>query len=97
MDNAWSDLICLIILLIIFFTYFFLGTISVTNYVDKILAFFDILLPSIDIFYGINVDKKLKFLESLTSSSFKVHIFWEGHKILRNLQLTFDWYYIGQK
>ena len=21
----------------------------------------------------------------------KVHIFWEGHKILRNLQLTFDW------
>ena len=21
---------------------------------------------------------------------FKVHIFWEGHKILQNLQLTFD-------
>ena len=28
---------------------------------------------------------------------FKVHIFWEGHKILRNLYLTFDWHYIGQK
>ena len=28
--------------------------------------------------------------------SFKVHIFWEGHKILRNLHLTFDWHYIGQ-
>ena len=28
---------------------------------------------------------------------FKVHIFWEGHKILRNLHLTFDWHYIGQK
>ena len=27
----------------------------------------------------------------------KVHIFWEGHKILRNLLLTFDWHYIGQK
>ena len=23
-----------------------------------------------------------------------VHIFWEGHKILQNLYLTFDWYYI---
>ena len=27
----------------------------------------------------------------------KVHIFWVGHKILRNLRLTFDWHYIGQK
>ena len=27
----------------------------------------------------------------------KVHIFWEGHKIWRNLHLTFDWHYIGQK
>ena len=27
----------------------------------------------------------------------KVHIFWEGHKILWNLHLTFDWHYIGQK
>ena len=24
----------------------------------------------------------------------KVHIFWEGHKILKNLHLTFDWHYI---
>ena len=30
-------------------------------------------------------------------SSIKVHIFWEGHKILRNLHFTFDWHYIGQK
>ena len=28
---------------------------------------------------------------------FKLHIFWEGHKILRNLHLTFDWHYVGQK
>ena len=27
---------------------------------------------------------------------FKVHIFWEGHKIFRNLQRRFDWHYIGQ-
>ena len=27
----------------------------------------------------------------------KVHILWEGHEILRNLHLTFDWHYIGQK
>ena len=27
---------------------------------------------------------------------FKVHIFWEGHKILRNLHRRFDWHYIGQ-
>ena len=26
----------------------------------------------------------------------KVHIFWEGHKILRNLHRKFDRYYIGQ-
>ena len=26
----------------------------------------------------------------------KVHIFWEGHKILQNLQCRFDWHYIGQ-
>ena len=27
---------------------------------------------------------------------FKVHIFWEGHKILQNLHRRFDWHYIGQ-
>ena len=26
----------------------------------------------------------------------KVHIFWEGHKILQNLHCRFDCYYIGQ-
>ena len=26
----------------------------------------------------------------------KVHIFWEGHKILRNIHYRFDRYYIGQ-
>ena len=32
-----------------------------TNYVDKILGFFDHLSPCIDIFYGGNVDKKWTF------------------------------------
>ena len=27
----------------------------------------------------------------------KVQIFWEGHKILWNPHLTFEWHYIGQK
>ena len=27
-----------------------------------------------------------------TLKTCKVHIFWEGHKILRNLHLTFDWW-----
>ena len=29
--------------------------------------------------------------------NYKVHIFWEGHKILRNLHLTFDCMYCSQK
>ena len=28
---------------------------------------------------------------------YKVHIFWEGYKILQNLHLTFDWHYLGQE
>ena len=31
------------------------------------------------------------FVISSHLRSFKVHIFWEGHKILRNLQLTFSY------
>ena len=34
---------------------------------------------------------------SLKGGFFKVHIFWEGHKILQNLHLTFDLHYIGRK
>ena len=35
--------------------------------------------------------------EVLQCYQFKVHIFWEGHKILQNLHLTFDCHYTGQK
>ena len=34
---------------------------------------------------------------TLERKSGKVHIFWEGHKILRNLHLTFDCMYCNQK
>ena len=37
-----------------------------------------------------------KKLEKWVSEFIKVHIFWEGHKILRNLHCRFDRYYIGQ-
>ena len=38
---------------------------SFTNYVDKILAFFDHPPPCVDIFYGMNDDKKWTFLDHL--------------------------------
>ena len=37
------------------------------------------------------------FSPLILSWNVKVYIFWEGHKILRNLHLTFDWHCIGQK
>ena len=33
----------------------------------------------------------MRFLFWLTVFVFKVHVFWEDHKILRNLQLKFDY------
>ena len=38
---------------------------------------------------------KLSIIYEFTTS--KVDIFWEGHKILRNLHLTFDCMYCSQK
>ena len=32
----------------------------------------------------------------INSISITVHVFWEGHKISRNLHQLFDWQYIGQ-
>ena len=42
-----------------------------------------------------NCQKNLMLLSD--SSTNKVHIFWEGHKILRKLPLTFDCMYCSQK
>ena len=42
---------------------------SFTNYVDKILAFLTTYLPPyVDIFYGMNIDKKWTFLDRLKVS-----------------------------
>ena len=38
---------------------------SFTNYVDKVLTFFDHLTSSVDTFYLINIDEKLIFLNYL--------------------------------
>ena len=48
---------------------------SFTNYDDKIVAFFDHLSTCIDIFYGMNADKKWTFLDHLPTSSCK-RILW---------------------
>ena len=40
--------------------------------------------------------KTSRFCEFVKSCHDRVHIFWEGHKILRNLTQLFDWKYIGQ-
>ena len=42
-----------------------------TNYIGKILAFSDHLLPYVYVFYGIKVDKKWTFLDHLPTSSCK--------------------------
>ena len=44
-----------------------------------------------DLFHTENISQKCMVVK------IKVQIFWEGHKILRNLYLIFDWHYIGQK
>ena len=38
-----------------------------------------------------------KMIFCIKNQTTKVHIFWEGHKILRNLHLTFDCVYCSQK
>ena len=40
---------------------------------------------------------QVKFSEKASKIWCKVHIFWEGHKIMRNLHLIFDCVYFGQK
>ena len=39
----------------------------------------------------------MKYTPKRWLEKINVHIFWEGHKILRNLNLTFEWYYIVRK
>ena len=44
----------------------------------------------------VEVEQNLNQEKSWTLIFFIVHVFWEGHKTLQNLHLTFDWHYIGQ-
>ena len=41
-------------------------------------------------------DGNFNLEDTLFLQFIKVHIFWEDHKILRNLHQLFDWQYIGQ-
>ena len=56
------------------------------NYVDKFLAFFDHLPPSVYTFYLINVDKKLTFLDYLPTSSCQCSLWSKYHIVMCNNQ-----------
>ena len=70
------------------------------NYQDRFLAcqylsapvFFKIFLTSLHHNETLKAKQKGIFKNTLFFIV-KVHIFWEDHKILRNLHLTFDWHY----
>jgi hypothetical protein len=50
----------------------------VKNYVDNSLGFFNHLPPYVDIFYGINIDKKGTFLDYLPTLSCNRTLFVNG-------------------
>ena len=55
----------------------------------------DLPIKSLHNFLNYPMGKATKIEEIFTVYlTLKVHIFWEGHKIVWNLQLTFDWHYI---
>ena len=43
---------------------------------------------------GRNVKCQINLFLPFSMSNLQVHIFWEGHKILRNIHRIFDWQYI---
>ena len=63
----------------IFLHYFFFSKISLRYFFNRMAEFF-----------WRNKKSNMKILHNPTYTNvYKVHIFWEGHKILRNLHLTF--------
>ena len=60
-----------------------------TQIVDDMIIQTDRNASDIDVENIVNLKKPVRFI--------KVNIFWEGHKILRNLPLTFDCMYCSQK
>ena len=55
---------------------------------DLILGKFGLILHLYSCMFRMDRTKIYFFTNQIT----KIHIFWEGHKILQNLQLTFDWH-----
>ena len=52
------------------------------------------------LFYMVRVnvwERYILYAFVVSNSYSKVHVFWEGHKMLRILHLTFDWHYIRRK
>ena len=49
----------------------------------------DKFIHSFKLVLWVNVKGVIHKLNSMQGNKYKVHIFWEGHKILRNLHLTF--------
>ena len=53
--------------------------------------------PSVHSFLGENLANFVSSDFKLHNQDIKAHIFWEGHKILQNVPLTFDCMYCSQK
>ena len=60
------------------------------------LAYKWVEILSEDLLFSVFVTFPFLTIDTIKSAYCKVHIFWEGHKILRNLHRRFDRYYIGQ-
>ena len=85
---------------------------SQNTYVDKILALLDHLPSCVDIFYGMNVDKKWKFLDYLPTSYVHTKLFQKREHYsrgtlfidimqvpkceIRNLARAYIWFWIHQ-
>ena len=50
---------------------------------------------TLNFFLSFNLGGRLLQM-SKNDHAFKVHVFWEGHKILQDLHCRFDWHYIEQ-
>ena len=100
LDKGWSFYCCNISRTEI--SYFWCGVPKVTwetgNYrsviVDMLLKTQKLTKSPVYIWYH-NIKSKVE-ISSMNMNFFKVHIFWERHKILWNLHRRFDRYYIGQ-
>ena len=63
--------------------------------VREIVLFYSLFIKAVEMSHVNNRFSSTVIKEM--SGIIKLHIFKEGHKMLRNLYRTFDWHYIGQK